>query len=150
MTETTNTTAAALPDEIVARATKALIQSYCRASGAPLSTVGDELYQLRRAEANAALTAAGVPGLLAENAAARELLSAICVRQGQGDFEQGFGADSRFEWVARIQKFLDSPSAGGNLLAEVERLREFRKQIEADHRAVMAERDTLRAHVARC
>lgn len=65
MTTPTNTTAPALPDDMVERATEALIQSYCRASGAPLSTVGDELYQLRRAEAVAALTAVGVPELLA-------------------------------------------------------------------------------------
>lgn len=88
--------APALPDNLIAKATEAI-----HALEYSTRWAAEKI-------AEAALTAAGVPELLVECVAARELLSAICVRQGQGDFEQGFGADSRFEWVARMRIKLDS------------------------------------------
>lgn len=82
---------------------------------------------------------ARISKLEAESSAMRELLQAVCERQGSGHFQDGFGDDSRHAWVCRIQKLLDASTAGRDLLAERER----------DKRTIERLRGVIKAFLAR-
>ena len=68
----------------------------------------------------------------AEAAALRKELSAITERLGRGQCEDGFGKDSRYEWVCRLQKALDSAQLSASINSEFDRRNSSKNSLPID------------------